>query len=280
MRCTVVLALLAAVSACQTEGSDGYEELDPRLFCGTQEPSVGGKLAAELAMSEIPSAHDDHAHGGTIEVYVHVIRSAPGTGDVSQAQIDQQMLVLNNAYAPIGWRFHLAAFETITNPTWFHLEQGSTVEAQAKAALRKGTARDLNLYVADPGHGFSGYATMPAGAKAAPYKDGVVLLYSVLPGGGAAPYDLGDQAVHQVGHWLGLYHTYQADCEALNGDYVDDTPATAAPSFGCPVGRDTCGDGGDPVHNYMASADDSCVNDFTPGQASRIDTLFNAYRRY
>jgi hypothetical protein len=106
------------------------------------------------------------------------------------------------------------------------------------------------------------------------------MLHSALPHGASAPYNLGDQTVHQVGHWLGLYHTYQAAC-GDNGDMVNDTPATNAPAFGCPVGRDTCGgdDSMDPVRHYMDATDDACMNAFTEGQRQRVDRQFTAFRR-
>jgi hypothetical protein len=51
---------------------------------------------------------------------------------------------------------------------------------------------------------------------------------------------------------MGLLHTFEGGCKG-SGDYIDDTPAQAGPTLGCPVGRDSCPKqpGLDPIHNYM-----------------------------
>lgn len=216
-----------------------------------------------------------------VNVYFHVIRKGTGisNGDVTTTMINDQIAVLNSAYSGMGVKFQLISVDRTTNSTWYTMGHGSTAEAQAKAALRKGTADDLNIYTANPGGGLLGWATFPwdyAGAKS---MDGVVLLYSSLPGGTAAPYNLGDTGTHEVGHWLGLYHTFQNGC-TTSGDYVSDTPAEKSAASGCPTGRDSCPtmSGLDPITNFMDYTDDSCMNRFSSGQVSRMRGMWDSYR--
>jgi hypothetical protein len=218
--------------------------------------------------------------GGVVNVYFHVINQGSGVsnGDVPDMMIADQLSVLNAAYGPTGWSFNLVGTSRTTNATWFNSCDSSTVENQMKGALRQGTADDLNIYSCNPGGGLLGWATFPSSYASSPSSDGVVLLYSSLPGGSAVPYDLGDTATHEVGHWMGLYHTFQGGCSKRN-DLVDDTAAEKSPAFGCPTGRDTCtGVGVDPITNFMDYTDDACMFQFTGGQDARMDSLFSTYR--
>ena len=149
----------------------------------------------------------------TIPVYFHVIQSSTNTnGGVTQTMITNQMAVLNNAFRSAGITFSLVSIDRTTNNTWYSVGMGTTAETQMKAALRKGGKDALNFYTAGIGGGLLGWATFPNEYASKPSKDGVVVLNASLPGGTATPYNLGDTGTHEVGHWVGLYHTFQGGC--------------------------------------------------------------------
>lgn len=225
--------------------------------------------------------------GGTINVYFHVISSGTSVsqGNISDQMINDQMAVLNAAYAPWGWQFNRVQTIRTVNSTWFSGCYDSATESQMKNSLRQGTADDLNIYSCNPTGGILGWATFPANYASNPKRDGVVLLHSSLPGGSAAPYNEGDTATHEVGHWMGLYHTFQGGCSrnaTSGGDLVADTPAERSPAYGCPVGRDSCTGsrfpGIDPINNFMDYTDDYCMFQFSSGQDTRMDAQFTTYR--
>jgi hypothetical protein len=218
-----------------------------------------------------------HQMAVSIPVYVHIIKSATGAGGVTTTQINNQISVLNGAYASAGYSFFLAGTDTTNNGTWYTCT-GGACESQMKSALHKGTASSLNLYTNNMGQGLLGWATFPWSYASSPSMDGVVVLQSSFPGGTATNYNLGDTATHEVGHWMGLYHTFQGGCVSP-GDSVSDTPDESSPASGCPTGRNTCSTAGnDPITNFMDYSYDSCMNTFSAGQSSRMTSMWNSYR--
>ncbi|KAI9346894.1 metalloprotease, partial [Obelidium mucronatum] len=257
--------------------------------CGTQNLPRNQLLAAESHFQSFVSQNVQSFAAAdvapiVIPTWFHVITSG-GQGAVSDATIQQQIDVLNADY--VGKViFTLAGTTRQENAAWFVAgPEGSGLSAyqNMKSTLRKGGPETLNVYTNKPGSpaGLLGVATFPSSYNSSPKLDGVLVHFGSLPGGSLASYNLGRTATHEVGHWLGLYHTFQDGC-TNPGDYVDDTPAEASPASGCPVNRDTCTGaqwpGADPVTNYMDYSVDSCMTNFTPGQYARIQAQYAAYR--
>ena len=260
--------------------------IDAGLRCGTKDVlEDDNDPNGANARQDINAAALATATGGTIAVYFHVINKGTGiaNGDITSQMISDQINVLNAAYASTGWSFNLVSTDRTTNAAWYTATYGTTAETQMKNALRKGMADALNIYSNNMGGGLLGWATFPSSYASNPKNDGVVILFSSVPGGSAAPYNLGDTATHEVGHWMGLYHTFQGGCSkqaTKGGDLVADTAAEKSPAYGCPVGRDTCGNivGLDPITNFMDYTDDSCMDRFSAGQDTRMDAQFSTYR--
>ena len=254
-----------------------FPKVDPLATYLARQRANGTLAAFEREVSTLAATTT------TVNVYFHVI-TAGTKGAVSDSAINNQINVLNNAYggqgsgnASTGFSFVLAGTDRTDNSRWFSGRIGSKTDSDMKKALRRGTKADLNVYSRDLGTSYLGYATFPSNSIGS--DDGVVIHYGSLPGGFIRNYNSGDTLTHEAGHWFGLYHTFQGGCTG-NGDYVDDTPAEASPDYYCTSGRDTCSSTGlDPVTNFMDYGTDSCMDRFSVGQATRMQSMWAAYRQ-
>lgn len=148
-----------------------------------------------------------------------------------------------------------------------------------KSSLRKGDYRTLNLYFI-PGIPYNGRCYYPGrGRELQEVLDGCEVRTDV--------YDNGQTATHEVGHWFGLFHTFNGELDDpddpdnspcdIENDLVDDTPAMRK-GWSCDPTDDTCPflPGNDPVNNYMSYGD--CRNQFTPGQKTRMISMYKTFR--
>lgn len=134
-------------------------------------------------------------------------------GDASKDAVDKQLAALNEAYgtnsiaAGIKWVFKVVEVTRTKGPDMCDQQN----EAIMKAKLRKGNKNALNLYITDlSACGLLGYSSWPWDLKKKGLiMDGVVIHYDTLPGGQYRPYNMGRTGIHEIGHWLGLYHTFQ-----------------------------------------------------------------------
>jgi hypothetical protein len=271
-------------------------------FCGTP-PAVeaGGRKLAAAPRAITPGVAAPVRQGGvvTIPVYFHVIRqgTSVANGNVPEYVLDNQIFILNRAFSGqaggvnTSFRFERVGVTRTTNSTWYQMDINSTAETQAKTALHVNAPYVLNFYTIgnnDPVQPYA-WATFPSSYEFNSVNDGVVVPFMLMPGlpnASPGPFNAGDIAVHEVGHWLGLFHTFEGGCN--DRDQVLDTPAHAVQTLNdgitgmCPTATppDTCLGGGlDPIHNYMQSTSDACKNEFTQGQSTRMNSEYAEHRQ-
>jgi hypothetical protein len=313
----VALAVVAAV-ATTVPGADA-RTLATSDECITYSGEIAPAPNGKIPRDDLVTVHRDRLSGWakryparasrattatqtiTVPVAFHVLRKDASTagGDAPLAWIRAQIDVMNDSFSgatggvDTGFRFRLASVDRTTKASWFkffyaqggtpRFFRGSHKEIQIKQALHEGDEQTLNVYTGALGKFLLGWAYFPSsfsGDDALPrFLDGVVIDYRTMPGATFGPYDEGDTLVHEVGHWLEVFHTFQNGCEAP-GDLAADTPYEASPAFGCPEDRDTCAarPGEDPITNFMDYTDDACMFEFTADQADRMHMAWAAYR--
>ncbi|HEX8127959.1 MAG TPA: zinc metalloprotease [Pyrinomonadaceae bacterium] len=282
-------AFLDAGRKCSTRHADDIEIEQVNKQIAKARSANGGGQGGGTTSTDGARLYPDGSI--VIPVWFHVVSTSTGTGNIPESRLDAQIAAMNEHYsggdtpvyraaaAKMSFTFVKAGVNRVTNDTYYNAGLGSAAEAQMKNALHTGTASTLNFYTTGGG-GYLGWATFPNEYATRPSMDGVVCYWATLPGSNYAPYNEGDTGTHEVGHWLGLYHTFQGGCLG-SGDGVADTPAERTNVYGCPTRNlDTCKSnaGLDPYENFMDYTDDPCMYKFSAGQSDRADSMWATYR--
>ncbi|MGQ0720115.1 MAG: M43 family zinc metalloprotease [Candidatus Eiseniibacteriota bacterium] len=248
-----------------------------------------------------PLAEYDPGATITIPVVVHIITNTAGTvGQVPDALVHSQIDILNEDFLALtgtngangnyaAIQFQLATEDPLGNPTTGITHSANTTWYNDGGNYFNTLAWDTDVYLniyTNSAQGFLGYVpNLPQGGGVGLNSDRVVILWSAFgrdaPVG--PPYDQGRTATHEVGHYLGLYHTFQACGTAAtchtSGDFICDTNPEASPTFGCPGSRLTCTPPVQaPVENYMDYSDDLCMTEFTVEQVNRMRCTIEHWR--
>ena len=235
-----------------------------------------------------------------IPVVVHVVWKEEEE-NISDEQICSQIEVLNRLFDPlipnnsdipeefrdlaadVGIRFCIAEQEINGETQKGIIRQNTTInniglrDELFATELGGSTAWDtrqyLNIWVTSLGTALTGYASFPMATTED--RDGVVIHHAFFGKNDSRSYGLGKVTVHEIGHYLGLFHTW-GNCE--DDDGIDDTPLQKDFYFGCPsFPQSSCGSL-DMFMNYMDYIDDPCALMFTLDQKATMLATLNAFR--
>ncbi|MCA8979954.1 MAG: pre-peptidase C-terminal domain-containing protein [Planctomycetes bacterium] len=233
----------------------------------------------------------------TIQVVVHVIETNSGTGHLSASMVQYQIDILNEDFRALSGtpgsggvdtkiQFELATLDPggspttgityTTNNTWFN-DSGSYW-----TSLAWDPDQYLNIYTNDAGGNLGYVPYLPPSGNSGNSSDRVVILYSSFGRNSSNwPYHQGRTTTHEVGHYLGLFHTFEGGCGgggcSTSGDLICDTNAESSANWGCATSSTSCGSS-DPVRNYMDYSDDTCMTGFTADQANRMRCTLENWR--
>ena len=230
----------------------------PVGVCGTQDMPVDQVLEIKRGIQSMPASRYRDTEAIHILVAWHEIQTESGQGYNSIDAINACIEALNEDYLPHNIFFTLDTVNRIVNDNWFN--NWYDIHTDGMQALSYDPYHYLNIYTADLlSAGVQGFAYLGNQFAASHPQQSVNLDHDRINSTWVV--------THEVGHHLGLPHTFQGDCSEPN-DGIDDTPQhNESGLWSCNPSQDTCPSdpGNDPVTNYM-NYSGYCQTEYSPGQ--------------
>jgi len=320
MRSTIIFsyaALLLNVAAHFTPRAPNDPAHDPNFVhfdCGNNQSHASDHLLETVKALHVnaytgpPSAKlraraleaRQAAASGSIVIptVFHIVTTTGKKDSIGPDTPSLQIAAMNKAYAPVGFSFNLINTTNTVNDAWA-VGSGDDINAMKKA-LRQGTYSTLNIYFqSDLSGGVLGICSMPSQVGNSNstqlvdpktyFDDGCSVNAGTMPNGTVFGYSQGMTAIHETGHWLGLFHVFEGYSCSGDGDLIADTPPQSESTDGCPTSppKDSCPgdkwpDGTpmvDAIHNIMDYSTDACYQGFTQLQIQRMKQLWGMYRQ-
>jgi hypothetical protein len=255
----------------------------------------------------------------SLRLAIHVIEDPAIGSVVTDAEIREQINILNKAFATINISFEIETLNRKPQAAWYKANPVRSPSAyqEMTGALSADPGRYINIFI--NGMDDWGYGTFPWLSVYKTKQDCVLIKDKTLQGktiddGCTQATMLGKTLIHEMGHFMGLLHTFHSDqkqangsalpCNTAtydgcaNGDLVSDTPSQKICHFygcgECVNGSGCCSNcgnvqvcdtcpaetGNDPVKNFMGYNPDTCMDHFTVLQYSRMEQWFFDSRMY
>lgn len=260
--------------------------------CGTVFPFG---LEQRRAAMQVPLPTDQCAQinkvNKTFQISMHIAVNSLGIQNVDQAEIDEAMEKLNNDFRPCGFQFQVCTTQIMEDDRFDSLTVTTAYNEEVQMTSIYYEPNTINVYLVDTVQtvegGVQGYAYFPGGID-------IIVIDKFNMN------DYSDVFSHEMGHFFGLYHTFETEfgneladgtnCE-VTGDLVCDTNADPDEdgnaidedlcNYSGPITQDSNGDWYvPPTDNFMSYYQHECTCRFTTGQYNRMVDQYLTLRNY
>ena len=212
-----------------------------------------------------------------IPIKAYILRQSNGTGGIAECDLSDALAVANVQFLPAMFNLVICELEYIDSDAYYNI---GTFSEGDNLYNSNNNPNAMNIYFVNSAAGYCGWANLPSDPDLYIMMDNSCTMNT-------------STFAHEIGHYLGLYHTHQGGNELVNGtncstagDLLCDTPADPTLSglvnTSCQyLGSATDANGDlyvpDPL-NMMSYSQKHCRDIFSSDQSARMNFFYNSVR--